>query len=72
MPWWAHWYVMIPGVLALWGLGVAIARSNRERYLEKLERGEVKPPAPLPTRCFDHQPVYLADRSYPCPNCGRR
>jgi hypothetical protein len=70
MPWWAHWYVMIPAVLALWGLGVVFARGRHQSYLRKLERGEIKPPRkPMP--CPNHSPMRMAQGTVSCRYCGR-
>jgi hypothetical protein len=71
MPWWAHWYVMIPTVLALWGFGVAVARARHQTYLRKLASGEIKPkPKPMP--CRGHSPIRMDQGTIPCPYCGRR
>jgi hypothetical protein len=79
MAWWEHWYVMIPGILVLWGLGVAIVRAGHQRelrreesYRRKVESGEIKPLPDLPPRlpCPDHRP-YRGSRTFACPNCGK-
>jgi hypothetical protein len=41
-PWWAHWYVMIPAVLALWGLGIALGVTIQRRPYKPPK----KPPKP--------------------------
>ena len=67
-PWWDHWYVMIPAVLALWGFGVAIGRVQYQRYIRKVESGEVQPTGPPPRRvpCEDGCELESFDNRYPC------
>jgi hypothetical protein len=66
MPWWAHWYVMIPAVLALWGLGVLLARSNHQRYQRKLASGRIKPPKPKPLPCENGCELSSYENRDPC------
>jgi hypothetical protein len=47
-PWYYAWWFVIPVTLLVWGLGVAKARADHQRYLRKLESGEIQPPPPKP------------------------
>jgi hypothetical protein len=67
-----HWYVMIPGILVLLGLGMAINRAKYQRYRRRLEAGLIKPKPPKRSGkplCFDHHPIQMAQGTLRCPNC---